>query len=280
MFSSLQHGIGWILSTFGSRADLVLENLALRQQLLALHNTRSRRRLSAQHKLFWVLVRKLWSGWQKPLILVSPRTVVAWHRAGFRLYWKWLCRTRRVGGRRPVGREVRELVSRMAVENPTWGAPRIHGELLKLGFTIAEPTVSRWLRRMPRRRTWANVGWHSCETIARRSQRWISLPSQRLPLGFCTVSSSSTTIAGEFCAAMLRGIPVPSGSCSKCAKPGPTPGLRSSCYSTRMQSSAETSSMRPEGWEASPFAPHFAVLGRMERPSAGWEAAAEICWIM
>ena len=151
MFSSLQHGIGWILSTFGSRADLVLENLALRQQLLALHNTRSRRRLSAQHKLFWVLVRKLWSGWQKPLILVSPRTVVAWHRAGFRLYWKWLSRTRRVGGRRPVGREVRELVSRMAVENPTWGAPRIHGELLKLGFTISEPTVSRWLRRMPRR---------------------------------------------------------------------------------------------------------------------------------
>jgi transposase InsO family protein len=97
-----------------------------------------------------VLLRKLWSGWQKPLILVSPRTVVAWHRAGFRLYWKWLSKTRRVGGRKPVGREVRELIFHMAAENPTWGAPRIHGELLKLGFKISEPTVSRWLRRMPR----------------------------------------------------------------------------------------------------------------------------------
>ena len=150
MFSSLRHISGWILSAVSSRKDLVLENLALRQQLLALHTKRPRRRLSAEHKLCWVLLRKLWSGWQKPLILVSPRTVVAWHRAGFRLYWKWLSKTRRVGGRKPVGREVRELIFHMAAENPTWGAPRIHGELLKLGFKISEATVSRWLRRMPR----------------------------------------------------------------------------------------------------------------------------------
>jgi transposase InsO family protein len=150
MFSSVRHLIGWILSGFGSRQDLVLENLALRQQLLALQTKRPRRRLSARHKLFWVLLRKLWSEWQKPLILVTPRTVVAWHRAGFRLYWKCLSRTRRVGGRKPVGREIRELIFRMAAENPTWGAPRIHGELLKLGFKISEPTVSRWLQRMPR----------------------------------------------------------------------------------------------------------------------------------
>jgi putative transposase len=100
MFSSLRHLVGWIFSAFGSRKDLVLENLALRQQLLALHTKRPRRRLSARHKLFWVLLRKLWSGWQKPLILVTPRTVVAWHRAGFRLYWKYLSRTRQVVGRR------------------------------------------------------------------------------------------------------------------------------------------------------------------------------------
>jgi len=99
---------------------------------------------------FGFLLRRQWSGWQKPLILVTPRTVVSWHRAGFRLYWKWLSRTRRVGGRQPVGREIRELIFRMAAQNPTWGAPRIHGELLKLGFKISEPTVSRWLQRMPR----------------------------------------------------------------------------------------------------------------------------------
>jgi putative transposase len=150
MFSSLRHLVGWIFSAFGSRKDLLLENLALRQQWLALHTKRPRRRLSARHKLFWVLLRKLWSGWQKPLILVTPRTVVAWHRAGFRLYWKYLSRTRQVVGRKPVGRDVRELIFRMAAENPTWGAPRIHGELLKLGFNVSEPTVSRWLQRMPR----------------------------------------------------------------------------------------------------------------------------------
>jgi len=150
MFSSLRHLVGWIFSAFGSRQDLVLENLALRQQLLALHNKRPRGRLSARHKLFWVLLRKVWSGWQKPLILVTPRTVVAWHRAGFRLYWKYLSRTRRVVGRRPVSRDVRELIFRMAAENPTWGAPRIHGELLKLGFHVSEPTASRWLQRMPK----------------------------------------------------------------------------------------------------------------------------------
>jgi serine/threonine protein kinase len=122
----------------------------LRQQLLALHSKRPHRRLSARQKLFWVLLQRFWSGWQKPLMLVTPRTAVEWHRAGFRLYWKWLSKARQVGGRKPVGSEIRELIFRMAVENPTWGAPRIHGELMKLGFKVSEPTVSRWLRRVPR----------------------------------------------------------------------------------------------------------------------------------
>jgi putative transposase len=102
------------------------------------------------HKLFWVVLRRLWSGWKRPLILVTPRTVIGWHRAGFRLYWKWLSRAKQMGGRKPVTKEVRALIFRMAAENPTWGAPRIHGELLKLGSDISEPTVSRWLRRAPR----------------------------------------------------------------------------------------------------------------------------------
>ena len=124
MFGSLRHFIGWILSALGSRKALILENLALRQQLLALHAKRPRRRLSISHKLFWILLRRLWSGWKAPLVLVTPRTVVEWHRAGFRLYWKWLSRARQVGGRKPMGKEIRALIVRMAAENPTWGAPR------------------------------------------------------------------------------------------------------------------------------------------------------------
>src|SRR6266852_4288748 len=150
MFASLRHFIGWVISAFCSRQELILENLALRQQLLALHAKRPPRRLSARQKLFWIVLRKLWQGWKKPLILVTPRTVVGWHRAGFRLYWKWLSRARRLGGRQPVDEQIRVLIFRMAAENPTWGSPRIHGELLKLGFKVSEPTVSRWLQRAPK----------------------------------------------------------------------------------------------------------------------------------
>ena len=146
----LRHLAGWAVSAFRSRENLLLENLALRQQLMALHSKRPRRRLTTLHKLFWVLLRRLWSEWERPLILVTPRTVIEWHRAGFRLYWTWVSRVRRVGGWRRVSEEVRVLIFRIAAENPTWGAPRIHGELLKLGFDLSEPTVSRWLRRAPR----------------------------------------------------------------------------------------------------------------------------------
>src|SRR6202140_660725 len=146
----LRHLLGWAVSAFSSRENLILENLALRQQVLALHAKRPRRRLTALHKLFWVVLRSLRSEWERSLILVTPRTVVGWHRAGFQLYWTWVSRARRVGGRRRVSKEVRALIFRMAAENPTWGAPRVHGELLNLGFPLSEITVSRWLRRIPR----------------------------------------------------------------------------------------------------------------------------------
>ena len=150
MFVRLGHLLGWIISVFRSREELLLENLALRQQLLALHAKRPRHRLSSVDKLFWVVLRRAWSGWKRSLILVTPETVVRWHRTGFRLYWSWISRAQKVVGRKPISREVRELIFRMVAENPTWGAPRIHGELLKLGFDISERTVSRWVQRATR----------------------------------------------------------------------------------------------------------------------------------
>src|ERR1039457_5799061 len=105
----LRHFLGWVVGAFRSREDLILENLALRQQLLALHAQRPRRRLTAAHKLFWVVLRKCWARWKEPLIQVTPRTVVGWHRAGFRLYWKWLSRAQSRGGRKPVSKQIRAL---------------------------------------------------------------------------------------------------------------------------------------------------------------------------
>jgi hypothetical protein len=134
MISLLRHFLGCVLTAFVSREDLILENLALRQQLLILHTRKPRHRLTARQKLFWVVLRRLWSGWKTPLLLVTPRTVVGWHRAGFRLYWKWLSRVRPMGGRKPVSKEVRGLIFRMAEENPTWGSTAHSRRASEAGF--------------------------------------------------------------------------------------------------------------------------------------------------
>src|SRR4030088_2053370 len=141
---------GAILRVFLTRRMLLLENLALRQQLAALKRRDARPRLAVFDKLFWVMARRFWSGWKQALIVVNPETVVQWHRAGFRLYWKLISKVRRPIGRRQTPKEVRELIFRMVAENPTWGAPRIHGELLMLGFDVSERTISRWMKRAPR----------------------------------------------------------------------------------------------------------------------------------
>jgi putative transposase len=122
------------------RGNLILDNLALRQQLLALHSKRPRPRLGRLDKLFWVAMKNMWPGWRKSLILVTPETVVRGIGLAFGCTGHGLSRTRRFGGRKPLTKELRDLIFRMVTENPTWGAPRIHGELLKLGFAISERT--------------------------------------------------------------------------------------------------------------------------------------------
>ncbi len=131
-----------------SRADLTIENIALRQQVAVLKGKRPRPRLSSADRLFWVLLRRCWSGWESALHIVQPATVVRWHRAGFRTFWGWKSRRRRPG-RPQVDKEIRDLIRRLARENPTWGAPRVHSELLKLGFRVSERTVSRYMPRRP-----------------------------------------------------------------------------------------------------------------------------------
>ena len=128
------------------RADLVIENLALRQQLAVLAHTGRRGRVTGANRLFWVTLRRLWTRWSDVLVFVKPETVIQWHRAGFRRYWTWLSRRQRTG-RPSINSGLRELILRLAAENPTWGAPRIHGELLMLGLSISERTVSRYLPR-------------------------------------------------------------------------------------------------------------------------------------
>jgi putative transposase len=143
-------------SAMRSRRDLVLENLALRQQLATLAGRRHPD-IRPADRVFWILLRRLWSGWAETLAIVRPDTVVRWHRAGFLTYWNWLSRRGKRSGRPLLPREIRALIRRMASENP-WGAPRIHGELLCLGFDVSERSVSRYLRSLPRTPR-ANATW-------------------------------------------------------------------------------------------------------------------------
>jgi len=135
------------LTLFRSRYCLSLDIIALRQQLGVLKRKNPRPRLRMQDRIFWILLRRLWPAWRNVLVIVKPETVVAWHRAGFRLFWRLRSRPKSLG-RPKIDAEVRTLIRRMVNENPSWGAPRIHGELLKLGFEVSERTVSRYLRRL------------------------------------------------------------------------------------------------------------------------------------
>ena len=132
--------------------SLLRSNAVLQRQ----HGGR-RVRLERADRILWVWLLRLWSDWRNSLLIVQPETVIRWQRRGFRLYWRWKSRPRRPG-RPKVSGEIRALIRKMADANPTWGAPRIHGELLKLGFRVSESTVSKYLTR-PRKPP--SQGWRT-----------------------------------------------------------------------------------------------------------------------
>jgi putative transposase len=153
LFMSL---LGALRSAFRTRAGLALENLALRQQLANLRRTSGRPRIRMADRAFWLALSRLWPRWADVLVIVKPDTVVRWHRAGFRLFWRWKSRSRSPA-EGDVSAEVKALIRKMAEANVGWGAPRIHGELLKLGIDIGERSVSRFMPPRPRKppsQTW------------------------------------------------------------------------------------------------------------------------------
>ena len=138
-------------SALRSRQCLVLENIALRQQLAVLSRQSRRPRLRATDRLFWSWLSRLWSGWRSTLVIVQPETVVRWQRKAWRRYWTWRSRQHRGPGRPPVPNEVKELIRRLARENPRWGSVRIRGELGKLGFQVSAESVRCYRRSALRR---------------------------------------------------------------------------------------------------------------------------------
>ena len=134
-----------------ARRDLLLEILALRHQLAV--RACPNRRFRQADRVLWLILRRVWPRWRDALVLVQPATVDRWHRDPF---VRHCCRRSRRPGRPRIDSPCRDLIARLAEENRLWGAPRIHGELVKLGFIVSERTVSRYLRERPKRpsQTW------------------------------------------------------------------------------------------------------------------------------
>jgi putative transposase len=162
----------------------VLENVALRHQLAVLTRSARRSRLQLSDRLLWIVLRRLWADWKQALVLVQPATVVRWHREGFRRFWRR--RSARRAGRPALDPAIRALIRRMATANPPWGAPRIHGELVKLGLTVSKRTVSRCLprtARTPPSQTWrAFLTNHLGDLV---SIDFFTVPTVRYQVLFC-----------------------------------------------------------------------------------------------
>jgi transposase InsO family protein len=167
MFTIL-HALGmFVTDLFKSRTRLGAENLFLRHQLnIALRRAPPRLRLRASDRALLILMTMLWPRLLGAAQLVQPETILRWHRAGFKAFWRWKSRNR--VGRPKIDRGLRDLIQRMSRENSLWGASRIHGELLMLGFEVAQSTVSKYMVRPPKppSQTWETFLRNHAEAIA------------------------------------------------------------------------------------------------------------------
>lgn len=168
---------------------LAAENLALRQQILVLRRQHPRRPfLRRGDRIFWAWLARLWSGWREVLVIVKPETVIGWQRAGFRLYWRWKSRAK--DGRPCVPPEVQRLIREMSGANRTWGAPRIHHELAKLGINLTRSSVARYMIRPDLRSR--RPGGQSWRTFLRNHLR------ETVAVDFFTVSTASFRVLYVF----------------------------------------------------------------------------------
>jgi len=159
----------WIFAVdlFKSRSRLEAENLFLRHQLnIALRRAPLRVRVSGSDRTLIVLMTRIWPSLVGLAQVIQPETILRWHRIGFRVFWRWKSRSR--AGRPKVDPELRNLIRRMSRENPLWGAPRVHGELLMLGFQVAQSTVSKYMMRgrNPPSQSWKTFLRNHADVIA------------------------------------------------------------------------------------------------------------------
>ena len=189
----------WVLHWFTAvrarlrrRGDYLLEHIVLRHQLVILQRTGTRRpRLHPSERLFWAFLSRRWADWRRSLIIVQPATVLRWRRRGLRAGWGSGSRGRWRGGRPRIDSEIRALIVRMGRENFLWGAPRIHGELLKLGFDVSQATVSRYMRDGAIRRP--RAGEPFCKTKSSGWAHFVFLTQLGYPTSLLPSSAGGST---------------------------------------------------------------------------------------
>jgi hypothetical protein len=169
MIALLSFVLAVLVAPFGSKGRLEAQNAALRHQLIVLRRKmHGRVRLTNNDRLFFILLYRWFPSVLKALIIIRPQTIVRWHQAGFRRYWRW--KSRSLGGRPRIDTGLRALIRKMSIDNPLWGAPRIHGELLKLGFRSPSRALpSTWSSGLDRL---ARDGVPSCVITRRTSPPW------------------------------------------------------------------------------------------------------------
>ena len=155
MLNAILFWIRFVILVLGGHQQVALENAALRQQLAVFKRDVKRPQLRRWDRLFWIGLRAIWKDWKSALMIVRPETVISWQQKRFKRYW-WRLSQSKGPGRPRVSSEIRTLISNMAATNPFWGAPRVHGELLKLGYEISERTVSRLMPKNDKKpsQTW------------------------------------------------------------------------------------------------------------------------------
>jgi putative transposase len=155
MLNAILFWIRFVILVLGGHEQVALENAALRQQLAVFKRDVKRPKLCRWDRLFWIGLRAIWKDWKSALVIVRPETVISWQQKRFKRYW-WRLSQSKGPGRPRVSSEIRTLISNMAATNPFWGAPRVHGELLKLGYEISERTVSRLMPKNDKKpsQTW------------------------------------------------------------------------------------------------------------------------------
>jgi hypothetical protein len=177
-----------VTSPFKPKSRLEAENAALKQQLIVLQRkVRGRVQFTNNDRLFFIQLYRWFPSVLKAMMIIRPETFVRWHRAGFRHNWR--LKSRSAGGRPQIHAGLRALIWRMSVDNRLWGAPRIHGELLKLGFAVAQSAVAKYMAKKATRPVKAGVRF--CAITCRRSQPWICSWFQPSALSSCTFWSLS-----------------------------------------------------------------------------------------